>query len=138
MALTSRCLHMQKKAYKTRTAEITDEGDFIRLKVIWGSVVDVEDALDNMLVLKNVSGGRKTLKLVDLRGKWRITPEARKVTEKNVSEHSTIAAAYIIDSFLTHITLRFLKAVGRIPGIPQEFFKSEKKAIDWLLRFKEN
>ena len=129
---------MQKKACKTRTAEITDEGDFIRFKVISGSVVDVEDALDNMLVAKNLSGGKKTLKLVDLRGKWRITPEARKATEKNVSEHSTIAAAYIIDSFLTQITLRFLKAIGRIPGIPQEFFKSEKKAIEWLLKFKEN
>jgi hypothetical protein len=99
--------------------------------------VDVEDALDNMLVTKNLSGNKKTLKLVDLRGKWRITPEARKVTEKNVSEHSTIAAAYIVDSLITHITLRFLKAIGRIPGIPQEFFKSEKKAIEWLLQFKE-
>jgi hypothetical protein len=128
---------MQKKYFKTRTAEITEEKDFVRFTIIPGSVVDKEDALDNMLVIKNICGNQKTLKLVDLRGKWRITPEARRVTEKNTSELTTIAAAYIIDSFLTNITIRFLKAIGKGPGIPQEFFRSEQKAIDWLMQFKK-
>jgi hypothetical protein len=128
---------MQKKYFKTRTAEITEEKDFVRITIIPGSVVDKEDALDNMLVIKNICGNQKTLKLVDLRGKWRITPEARRVTEKNTSELTTIAAAYIIDSFLTNITIRFLKAIGKGPGIPQEFFRSEQKAIDWLMQFKK-
>jgi hypothetical protein len=100
-------------------------------------VVDKEDALDNMLVIKNICGNQKTLKLIDLRGKWRITPEARRVTEKNTSETTTIAVAYIIDSFPTKITLRFLQAIGKGPGIPQEFFRTEKKAIEWLMQFKK-
>jgi hypothetical protein len=128
---------MQRKYFKTRTAEISGEKDFVRFTIIPGSVVDKEDALDNMLVIKNICGNQKTLKLIDLRGKWRITPEARRVTEKNTSETTTIAAAYIIDSFLTKITLRFLQAIGKGPGIRQEFFRTEKKAIEWLMQFKK-
>lgn len=100
------------------------------------NVVDVEDALDNMLVIKNLSAGKKMLKLVDARGNWSTTSEARKVSSKNFSPETTIARAYIVDSFLTKLMFNFLRSFTE-KKVPEEFFNNEEEAVTWLLTYKE-
>jgi len=101
---------MPTNHFTTRTAEISLEKEgYIKIKMIPGSVVDTEDALDNMLVIKNLSEGKKTLKLMDARGNWSITAEARKVSQKNITPETTLARAYIVDSYLTKIMLSFFQ-----------------------------
>ena len=109
---------------------------YIKISILPDSVIDTEDALDNLLVIKNLSGGKKMLKLIDARGKWRMTSEAKKVSKKNVSPENTIARAYIIDSFLSKIMFNFFRTLGR-SNHPEDFFNDEKEAIDWLLSFKK-
>lgn len=117
----------------TRTAEVSiDEQGFLRFKIIEGSVIDEEDALDNLLVIKNISGNKKMLKLIDLRGKWKMTKTAREVSEKNVSPKNTIARAYVMDGFLTKLLFKFFKSFSS-DECPQAFFTNEDKAIEWLL-----
>ena len=128
---------MSDKCFNTRTAEISLEKEgYIKLKIIAGSVIDEEDALDNLLVVKNLSDGQKKLKLIDLRGQWKFTAKGKKITEKNTSTKTTIARAYIIDSLLTKITMKFFESFSR-PSLPQKFFSNEKEAVKWLLTFKE-
>ena len=75
---------MPNNHFTTRTANISLEKEgYIKIKMIPGIIVDAEDALDNMLVIKNISAGKKMLKLVDARGDWGITKEARAVAKKD-------------------------------------------------------
>lgn len=128
---------MSNTYFKTRTAEISlEKQGYIKFKIIPGSVVDEEDALDNFLVVKNLSGGQKRLKLVDLRGQWKFTSKGKKVTEKNTSTKTTIARAYVIDSLFTKLMMKFFESFTR-PTVPQMFFTNEKEAIKWLLSIKE-
>src|SRR5688572_2875115 len=127
---------MPTNHFTTRTAEISLEKEgYIKIKMIPGSVVDTEDALDNMLVIKNLSEGKKTLKLMDARGNWSITAEARKVSQKNFTPETTLARAYIVDSYLTKIMLSFFQSFTN-KNIPEEFFNKEDEAIEWLLSHK--
>ena len=55
---------MQTSHFVTRTAEISlDEKGYLKIKMLRDKIVDAEDALDNMLVIKNLSDGKKMLKL---------------------------------------------------------------------------
>lgn len=123
---------MQNTHFTTRTAKISLEEGYLKIVMLPNVVIDAEDALDNMLVVKNLSAGKKTLKLVDARGNWSMTPEARKVSKKNFSPETTIARAYIVDSFLTKVMLNFLRSFSE-KKVPEEFFNHEKDAVDWLL-----
>lgn len=128
---------MEARGLTTRTARITLEREgYIKVKMLSGAVVDDEDALDNLLVIKNLSGGEKTLKLIDIRGSWSITPEGKKVSQKNFSAENTIARAYIVDSFLTKVLLSFFQTFSR-KEVPEEFFNHENEAITWLLSHKK-
>ncbi len=122
----------------TRTAKISLEKEgYLKISILPGSVIDTEDALDNLLVIKNLSEGKKMLKLVDARGKWSITSGAKKVSKKNTSPENTIARAYIIDSFLTKVMFNFIRSFNK-PRVPEDFFNNEKEAVDWLLSNKKN
>lgn len=123
--------------FTTRTAIITLEAEgYIKIKMLPDAVVDAEDALDNMLVVKNLSCGEKMLKLIDARGKWSMTPEAKIVSKKNFTPETTLARAYIADSYLSKLMLTFLRSFSE-KKVPEEFFNSEEEAIIWLLTFKK-
>ncbi len=128
---------MQTSHFKTRTAEIglTPEG-YIKIKMLPDVIVDAEDALDNLLVIKNLSAGNKMLKLVDARGNWSMTSEAREVSKKNFSPKTTLARAYVVDSFLTKVMFNFLRSFAE-KKVPEEFFNHEEEAIEWLLTHKK-
>lgn len=128
---------MQSHHFTTRTAIITLESEgYIKIKMLPGVVIDAEDALDNMLVIKNLSAGNKMLKLVDARGSWSMTPEARKTSKKNFKPETTLARAYIVDSFLTKLMFTFLRSFTN-KKVPEEFFNHEDDAVAWLLTFKK-
>jgi hypothetical protein len=128
---------MQDRQLTTRTAKISLEKEgYLKIQVLSDIIVDAEDALDNLLVIKNLSGGNKMLKLIDARGKWSMTTEARKVSKKNFAPETTVARAYIVDSFLTKLTLNFLMSFSE-KKVPEEFFNHEEEAITWLLSFKK-
>lgn len=129
MMTTSSCI--------THTAEIKlDDRGFLYIKILPDSCIDEEDALDNLLVIKNMSKNTKLLKLIDLRGEWTITKKAKQVSIKNVSPETTIARAYITNSYFSKVLHDFFDSFGR-QGIPQKFFTSEQKAIEWLLTKKQ-
>jgi hypothetical protein len=124
---------MQTSHFTTRTANISLEKEgYLKIDMLPDVVVDAEDALDNLLVIKNLCAGKKTLKLVDARGKWSMTTEARKVSKKNFSPETTLARAYIVDSFLTKIMFNFLRSFTE-KKVPEEFFNHEEEAVTWLL-----
>jgi hypothetical protein len=128
---------MQDSHFITRTAKISIEKEgYLKIEMLPGVVIDVEDALDNMLVVKNLSAGKKMLKLVDARGNWSMTREAKKVSSKNFSPETTLARAYIVDSYLTKVMFNFLRSFTE-KKVPEEFFNHEGEAVTWLLTYKK-
>lgn len=126
---------MQTTRFITRTAKISLEKEgYLKIVMLPEVVVDAEDALDNMLVIKNLCAGKKLLKLVDARGKWSMTTEARKISTKNFTPETTLARAYLVDSFLSKLMLNFLRSFSE-KKVPEEFFNDEEEAITWLLSF---
>jgi hypothetical protein len=121
----------------TRTAKISLEKEgYLKIDMLPDVVVDAEDALDNLLVIKNLCAGKKMLKLVDARGNWSMTAEAKKVSAKNFTPETTLARAFIVDSFLTKIRFNFLRSFAE-KKVPEEFFNHEEEAIAWLLSHKK-
>ena len=119
--------------YKTRTAEIGLENEgFMRIKILAGYVMDEGDAIDNFLVVKNLSSNQKLLKLIDFRGNWSMSYKAKEIFKKNISPKNTIARAYIIDSFFSKLMHDFFDSFTP-PEVPQKFFNDEQEAIQWLL-----
>jgi hypothetical protein len=124
------------KRTKTRTATIyVDENDIMHIEMHEGIKLDYEDALDNYLVMKNLSGNRPMLKLVDSRNNWRVDARAREfITSKEVLEN-TIARAVIKNSFIS-IILAGLFAKLNAPKVPTKVFTDYDEAYEWLLGMK--
>jgi hypothetical protein len=119
--------------HKTRTAEISLENEgYIQIKLVSDIIIDDADALDNLLVVKNISGNEKRLKLIDIRGNVVLTPKAKEVTKKQVSNKNTIARAYLVDSYLTGLLKTFFESFSK-PDVPQKFFTKKDEAVKWLL-----
>lgn len=128
---------MPETHFNTRTARISlEEGNFLKIVMLPNVIVDAEDAIDNLLVIKNLSGGEKKLKLIDVRGNWSMTSEAKSVSKKHFAPETTLARAYVVDSFLTKIMLNFLRTFSEAK-VPEEFFNQEEEAISWLLSQKQ-
>jgi hypothetical protein len=63
---------------KTRTAIIyLDDNSVLHIDMLDGVDLDYEDALDNALVIKNVTGGQRVLKLIDARADFSINKKAQ-------------------------------------------------------------
>jgi hypothetical protein len=123
---------------KTRTATIFMDADDILHIVMHRDVkMDYEDALDNYLVVKNFTGGKKILKLIDSREPWSIDRKARAfLNKKEIKEH-TIARAVVHDSAFTKILSSFILSITSSP-IPVKVFTNIEEARAWLLEMKKN
>ena len=121
---------------KTRTAEIwKDENDIFWIKLLPDVEIDLEDIIDNVLVARNITGGKAVLKIVDSRSNWTMTNEAEIYFKKEDTPEKTIARAVLINSVMDKLIKRFLLALLK-PEVPLKFFTSEAEAVKWLLSFK--
>lgn len=112
-----------------------DESGILHMIILDGIEVDIDDAADNFLVIKQLSGGQKRLKLLDARANWKITKKAKEYSLKGDTLERTIANAVIVKSFANKFILGFLNKFNK-PQTPLKVFLSEKEAIKWLKAFK--
>jgi hypothetical protein len=124
------------KRTKTRTATIyVDENDIMHIEMHEGIKLDYEDALDNYLVMKNLSDNKPVLKLLDSRNNWKVDAKAREfITSKEVREN-TKARAVVKNSFVS-IILAGLFAKLNAPKVPTKVFTDYDEAYKWLLSMK--
>lgn len=120
---------------KTRTCEIfIDENGILHIKILGGVIIDLEDAADNFLVAKYLTGGKPVLKLLDARRTFIIKKEAVAFVEKENVPEKTIAKAIIVGSLISkYLNQNFLRPQNA--GFPIKIFISEKEALAWLKSF---
>ena len=99
-----------------------------------GSCVDQEDAVDNLLVVKSYTKGRKALKLIDARARFKVEKKARELIN-SVDAKQTVARAVVKGSIIGKILLNFFNELNK-PETPTKIFSDYEEAYKWLLIMK--
>jgi hypothetical protein len=120
----------------TRTAEITYEANtrILKLKILEGAEIELEDALQNHEASKILTKGDKFLVLVDARVSVSVSREARAYAAAPKEDDGSIASAFIITSTANKLIGNFYINVNK-PEVPTKIFSTEEKAIEWLDSF---
>ena len=117
----------------TRTAEIfVDENDIIHLVILEGIHLDYYDALDNSLVLRNLSKNKRALKLIDARANYSIDKKARTFIASKELKEKTMARAILVNSTVKKILTNFYLHLNE-PEVPAKIFTDYNEAYNWLL-----
>ena len=116
----------------TATCEFyMDENLVLHIIVLPNAKIDFEDALDNALVIRHLTNGRRVLKLTDSRNYWSITKRGKQVVFKE-NDRQTLARAIVVTNTLSSsIRNLFLKMHSQ--DIPIKFFGSDDAAYEWLV-----
>jgi hypothetical protein len=125
------------KEVKTRTAKIfMDENEILHFVMVENVHLDYEDAIDNALVIKKLSAGKPTLKLVDARVNWTMDKKAQTFLRSNKVKEKTIARAVVKNSFIDSLLINFFSGLSK-PKVPTKIFTSYGDAYKWLLEIKK-
>jgi hypothetical protein len=121
---------------KTRTAKIfIDDNEVLHFIMTEGIHLDYLDALDNALVIKNITGGKAVLKLIDARLDWTIEEKAEKYIRSNEVIEKTIARAVVQGSALNKVLLNFFLKLNKTK-VATKNFTDYAEAYNWLLSIK--
>lgn len=125
-------IHSSVKKITTRTAIIyMDENGVLHIEMLEGVRVDHDDAVDNLPVVKSFTKGKKALKLIDARSRFRIEKRAREVID-SVDAKQTIARAVVKGSIITRVLLSFFTGLNK-STTPTKIFSDYDEAYKWLL-----
>lgn len=120
---------------ETRTATIyADENGILHIIMREDSRVDHEDALDNLLVVKTYTKGKKALKLIDATAKFKVEKKARELIN-SVDAKQTIARAVLKSSLISKMLLNFFNELNK-HETPTKVFSDYDEAYKWLLIMK--
>ncbi|HXB39928.1 MAG TPA: hypothetical protein VNZ49_05250 [Bacteroidia bacterium] len=124
------------KEVKTRTAKIfIDENDILHFVMVENVHLDFDDAIDNALVIKRLTNGEPSLKLVDTRVSWTIDKKAQTFLRSNEVKEKTIARAVVKNSAFDAMLVNFFAGLSK-PKVPTKIFTDYDEAYKWLLSLK--
>ncbi|MBC7865063.1 MAG: hypothetical protein IAF38_18965 [Bacteroidia bacterium] len=122
---------------KTRTAEIfKDENDIVHITLLDGTKMDFMDAVENCLLVRNLSKGGKVLKFVDARSNWGANKMAKDFISSKVIIEKTIAYAILVKPSTKKNILNFFDRIMK-SEVPSKMFTDEQTAYNWLMKFSE-
>lgn len=123
------------KCVKTRTGEFfVDENNILNAVMFENVVVDYEDALDNFLVIKDLTNNKATLRLIDLTNNPKFENKAKKFLENKEVQSMAIARAILTGNNIKKVSLNFFIKFN-LSKIPTKFFTNYEEAIAWLKLF---
>src|SRR4051812_5087187 len=96
------------KSIKTRTGEFfVDENNILHVVMFADVTVDYEDAVDNFLVMKNLTNNQPCIKLVDLVNNPTFERKARTFIRNKEVQNLTIARAVLTGNNVKKISVNF-------------------------------
>lgn len=113
-----------------------DDNNVLHMIMVEGVRLDFEDAIDNALVIKNLTGGKHVLKLIDASVNFRIEKKAREFIN-NVDAKQTIARAVVKSSILNSLVIGFFTTLSK-PKVRTKIFSNYNEAYKWLMDFKKS
>jgi hypothetical protein len=123
------------KSVKTSTGEFfVDECNILHVIMFKNVVVDYEDAVDNFLVIKNITNNTPCVKFFDFTNKPRFDKKAKKFLENKEVQTMTKARAILTSNSVQKISLNFFIGFNT-SNIPTKFFTNRVEALKWLKLF---
>lgn len=114
---------------------IDDEG-FLRMKVLEGVQITVDNLKEDLSVNKELTGGKKTCVLYDARPDFLITVQAREYLQTEAFNADRLATAVITNKLGVRIMVNFMTRVKKTVT-PLRVFSNEETALKWLRGFKK-
>ncbi len=125
------------KSIKTRTGEFfVDENDILHAVMFADVVVDYEDAVDNFLVMKNLTNNQPCIKLIDLVNNPSFEKKARTFIRNKEVQSLTIARAVLTGNNVKKLSLNFFLKFNS-GKVRAKFFTDYNEAVAWLKTFKK-
>jgi hypothetical protein len=122
---------------QTRTADIyLDDNNILHIVMLSGVIVDNEDALDNLLVVRQLTKNKPCVKLVDIRAGFKLTKKAKVYLDRADVQNKTNARAIITGSSIKKVALNFFLKYNS-NSIPTKFFTDINEAIEWLKPYQQ-
>ena len=106
-------------------------------KVKTGSIINLDDAIENTKIVAELSGKMIHPMLVDLRTINSIDKEARDHFSMKNRKAGVSAIAMLIKSPVSRIIGNFFLGLNK-PKVPTQLFTSEIKAVNWLQEYIPN
>ncbi|MCW8897324.1 MAG: hypothetical protein OQJ96_07895 [Flavobacteriales bacterium] len=100
------------------------------------AIVELEHVIANKEAREKLQQGKKALILGDIRKMWHISKAAQDYLASKEVTNLNIAMAILTSSLMTVLIANFFIKFKK-PAAPTKMFKSEEKAIKWLLSFKQ-
>ncbi len=112
----------------------------LRLGIVWllfkeNAELGVDEIKELIKATEKLSDYKPYLLMSDVRVNLSITPEARKVAADEKEAPLLVANAVIVNNLAIRLTANFFSSFNK-PHFEFKVFNSEKKAIDWLMKFK--
>lgn len=120
-----------------KTVELyIDEERILRVTVLEGAEIDIEEAKENFESARKLSEGKRMLKLVDAKAYFTMTKRARDFAASKETNEFNIARAIVTNSLANRLLINFFITFHK-PQTPVKMFSSEEEALKWLRKFKE-
>ena len=121
-----------KKVLKTSVAEITQiEEDFFRIEFAANASVDLPELEEALAVYKEILGNKKFYLLTVINRGVTVSERARNYWTTPGRSKIKIAEAFVINR-LSHVLIANFVTKFQPPSHEIKFFKTEKKAMEWL------
>ena len=121
-----------KKVYKTSVAEITQLKDnFFRIEYARDTFVDLPELEEALAIYKEVLGNEKFYLLTVINRGVTVSERARNYWTTPGRSKIKIAEAFVINR-LSHVLITNFVTKFQPPSHEIKFFKTEKKAMEWL------
>lgn len=124
------------ESIETETAILELRDDYIYACFKEDVEVELEHVIANKEAREKLQQGKKMLILGDIRKMWHISKAAQDYLASKEVTDLNIAMAILTSSLMTVLVANFFIKFKK-PATPTKMFKSKKKAIKWLLSFKQ-
>ncbi len=120
---------------KTRTGEFfVDEHSILHVIMFNNVLVDHEDALDNFLVIKNITKNQPCVKFFDFTNNPSFDKKAKRFLENKEVQKMTKARAILTSNSVQKVSLNFFVRFNT-SNIPTKFFTDRYEALEWVTQF---
>ncbi len=122
-------------AIETRTSRIwLGDDQIMRVRVAKGAEQKLEDAVENIFAMAELSSGKRLPAIIDISESKSIARDARNYYASEKAVEVELALALVIGSPLSRLMGNFFLGLNK-PPYPTRLFTSEQEAIAWLKGF---
>lgn len=114
-----------------------DKEGIVHVKYLQGQIIDVKEKIEEKRALLEITKGEKHPILISFESYVTITKEAKEYSILIEPEQPFLAVAILVENLAYQLMADFYFKFYK-PKVAYKVFKSEPKAIEWLIEIRKN